>query len=108
MNGKKEVHYKLDIDKMLGFVFDDSREVSTEITENYVESSSEEQGSSKVIREVKNEVGSSTSAIKYDLIKFFLGTMVDAEANDDGSGLSFGETLIINTLLDEGIIIEMN
>lgn len=101
-----EVHYKFDVEKMLEFVFKNSKETDTEITETYVNSDGEA-STQKTVREMKSEVGSTMTTIRYDLLKVFLGTLIETQADENGQGVSFGETLVINTLLDNGIITTM-
>lgn len=99
-------NYVLDIDNIINFCYGDDKITSSEITDIYLpsESSSNLALSSRQIREVKDNEISTKQAIKCELFKTFLSTLL----NYDEQGSTFGETVIVNTMLNEGLIKEIN
>lgn len=99
--------YVIDIDNIIRFCFeDDEKQSDSEITEVYV-SDDENQSlklASKQLREVKSGDASSKQTLKYDLIKTFIGDLISVDDTD----LSLGDTILINTMLNEGFLKEIN
>ena len=42
--------------------------------------------------------------MKYDLIKTFIADLVDIDSND----VTFGDAVIVNTMINEGLLKEIN
>lgn len=103
-NGK----YVLDMENILKFIFesDIKRDMDSEITEVYVtdEETHELTLTTKQLRELKGGDNTSKSTIRYDMVKMFIDMISDL----DTSGVnSFGESLIYNTMINEGLIKEL-
>lgn len=101
--------YIFDIENMVNFVFDGAKERSTETTESYVldDETNTLVLANKVVREVNNGDNSTCNTIKYDLLKMFMDALFSINLSESSS-LSFGETVTINTLVNNGIIRRMD
>lgn len=98
-----------DLSAIVDFIFNEGeRDNSVEITETQV---SNESGNlvteSKVTHELKS-TDSNKYTIKYDMIKLFMDVMNNVEVDQETVPLSFGETMILNTMLSEGLLKEVN
>lgn len=103
---KIEGNYILDLDNIIKFCFDnDDKTNDSEITEVYVtdENSKNLTLTSKQLREVKSGDVSSKQTVKYDLIKTFISDLMDMD-----DILTFGDSIIINTMLSEGLLKQVN
>lgn len=101
--------FVFDLDKITEFLFNNEKETSTEMTESYVkdDDTNEFVLESKIIREVKNSDTSSTSTLKYDLLKLFIDTLIAMPSStemEEGRKLGLGEVMILNTLVNNGMI----
>lgn len=104
---KIEGNYILDLENIIKFCFDnDDKTSDSEITEVYVtdENSKNLTLTSKQLREVKSGDVSSRQTVKYDLIKTFISDLMDM----DDSNLTFGDSVIVNTMLSEGLLKQVN
>lgn len=100
-------NYILDIDNIIKFCFEnDVKTGDSEITEVYM-MDDENKGltlSSKQLREVKSGDATNKQTMKYDLIKTFLADLIEV----DSENVTFGDAIIINTMLNEGLLKEIN
>lgn len=107
MNDKS---YVFDINKIMEFCFDlvDERTNDSEITESYVvnEENNKLEVVSKQVREIKGSDNTSKNTIRYDMIKMFIDVLVNAD-NGEQRPLTFGEAIIINTMINENLIREI-
>ena len=100
--------YILNIENVMNFIFDsDKRDSDSEITEVYVsdDDTKELMLSTKQLREVKGGDNSPKFTIRYDMLKTFIDMISDMGL--DGTS-TFGENLIYNTMINEGLITEIN
>ena len=100
----KKISYVLDMDNIMKFVFDSDskRDMDSEITEVYVadDETNELTLTTKQLRELKGGDNTSKSTIRYDMMKMFIDMIADLDM--DGAN-SFGESLIFNTMINEGL-----
>lgn len=104
--------YAFDINKMMEWCFQTSNQLfkETEINEDYAANDNGEiEIKNKAIREIKTS-NNQIETIRYDFIKTLINPFI---ANDsvlfmDSKELTFSETIIINTLLELGFLIEIN
>ena len=105
----QKINYVLNLNEIMRFVFDDNvgRNVDSEITETYVNTDA---GilklDNKISREIKTKGDNSAQfTIRYDLIKLFINSLLEIPADmEEGMTLSLGESLIINTMLNENLL----
>lgn len=100
-------NYILDIDNIIKFCFESDDKVGdSEITEVYMVDDDEKKLSlsSKQLREVKTGDVTTKQTMKYDLIKTFIADLVDIDSND----VTFGDAVIVNTMINEGLLKEIN
>ena len=99
--------YVLNMENIINFVFEGEREKNSdsEITELYVmdEKTKSMSLSTKQLREVKNSEMTEYQSIRYDLVKMLLTRVFDIENEE----LTLGETIVINTMMTEGLITEI-
>lgn len=98
--------YVLNLENIINFIFeDDERNSDSEITEMYVmdEDSKNLSLSTKQMREVKSSDVSNYQTIRYDIMKMLMDRLFDIENEE----LTFGETVVVNTMLTEGFITEI-
>ena len=62
----------------------------------------------KMVREIKSNNDAQIDNIKYDLIKMFISVILNSEDITDIESLDFSESLCFNTLLKEGLLIEID
>lgn len=107
--GIRKLNEKLyyDLDAINNFIFgDDSRDSNTEITETLLtDNDGNLTTDNRIIHEVK-AVDSNKQTIRYDIIKMFMDVLNNVEINQDEIPLSFGETMIINTMIANGLVKE--
>lgn len=99
--------FVFDLNAMMNFVFEpniSSRSINSEIIETYEQNDTtlEMEMTNKVMREVKDDDFSNENTIRYDLLKLFITTLLTVDG--DENNLSLGESVIINTLVNEKII----
>lgn len=113
--------YYIDLNKLISWVSDTptkQRNVETSITQIYpmeIVDEMENAGPSKEITETKNSLNETLNTFKYDLVRNLINVILSPLINsEDGSYLPFdpnnlflGQTIAFNTLLNEGIIIEV-
>lgn len=98
--------YILNLENIIDFVFgDDERNSDSEITELYVmdEGTKNMTLSTKQMREMKNGDASNYQTIRYDIVKMLMDRLFDIENEE----LTFGETVVVNTMLTQGMITEI-
>ena len=98
--------YILNLENIIDFVFgDDERNGDSEITELYVmdEETKNMTLSTKQMREMKNGDDSNYQTIRYDIVKMLMDRLFDIENEE----LTFGETVVVNTMLTQGMITEI-
>jgi hypothetical protein len=104
----KKISYVLDMDNVMKFIFDlnSQRDTDSEILEVYTvdDETGELVLTSKQLRELKGGDNTSKSTIRYDMFKMFIDMISDLEM--DGVN-SFGESIIFNTMINEGLIKEV-
>ena len=106
---KRKLNEKLyyDLEAINNFIFgEDSRDSNTEITETLLtDNSGNLTTDNRIIREVKT-VDSNKQTIRYDIIKMFMDVLNNVEIDQDDMPLSFGENMIINTMIANGLVRE--
>jgi hypothetical protein len=100
-------NYVLDIDNIINFCFkNDNTSTDSEKTEMYM--LDEENGdmvlASRQVREVKNGDLTNLQTLKYDLVKNFIADLMNINEND----ITFGDSVIINTMINENFLKEVN
>lgn len=97
----------LNLEGIVDFVFNSELEDrgDSEITELYVmdEDNKNMQLSSKQLREVKGNDITPQQSIRYELVKMMLDNILMIDDED----MTFGNSVIINTMLSEGLITEV-
>ena len=99
-------NYIFDIDNIMKFVFEEEQTTDSEITDLYVmdDESDKLTLSSKQVREVKGGDATNKETIRYDFIKMLVLETLGIREDD----LGFGDVMLINTMLSEGLIKEVN
>ncbi|MBR6515735.1 MAG: hypothetical protein IKT40_02650 [Bacilli bacterium] len=95
-------NYVLDLENIVNFIFAQN-EVNSDSEFVDVYSSDESNNlvlNQRQIREVKNGDTTAKSTIRYDMIKTFIEYLMDADFTDP----SFGEAMVLNTMLNEELI----
>ena len=104
----EKVSYVLDMDNIMKFIFesDTQRDTDSEITEVYMtdEDTNELTLATKQLRELKGGDNTSKATMRYDMMKMSIDMISEIEL--DGTS-TFGESLIFNTMLNEGMIKEV-
>lgn len=99
--------YVLNLENVINFIFDSGNEDGndSEITELYVmdEETKSMALSTKQMREIKSKEITTNQTVRYDMVKMLLDRLMDIENEE----LTLGETIVINTLLTEGLISEI-
>ena len=98
--------YVLNLENIMDFVFDEGeRNGDSEITELYVmdEDTKNLSLSTKQMREIKSGDMSNYQTIRYDMVKMLLDRLFDIENEE----LTLGETIVVNTMLTQGLITEI-
>ena len=103
----EETHaFVLNLDAIVNFIFNDENEKSgdSEITELYVmdEDKKNMSLSSKQLREVKSGEMTSRQTMRYDMVRMFLDKIMEIDEE-----LTFGQTVILNTMVAENLITEI-
>lgn len=97
----------LNLEGIVDFIFGDDHErhCDSEITEVYVmdEDDKNMQLSTKQLREVKGNDITPQESIRYELVKMMLDNIISIE----GEEATFGNSVVINTMLAEGLITEI-
>lgn len=101
---EEEGVFVFNLEAIINFVLDCDEEKNndSEITEIYVvdEETKNVSLTTKQLRELKNNDLTPQQTIRYDIIKKFLDTLIDI----DDENLTFGETIVINTMMTQGLI----
>jgi hypothetical protein len=99
--------YILNIGEIIDFVFNDyaDKNSDSEINEIYTIDDDTKNLSltTKQIREVKSDEMTNCQTVRYDLMKM----LIDRLLNMDDNEITFGDTIVINTMLSEGLITEV-
>lgn len=100
--GKK---YVFDFNAIINFIFEQvDNSNDSEIVDIY--GADEESNlvlTQRQMRETKNGDTTAKNTIKYDLLKMFVEYIMDSDFSDP----SFGETIIFNSMINEGLIKEI-
>ena len=95
-----------DLDKICEFIFKNDDVRDNEVSEDY---QMDENGdffmAGKHINEVKNNIDSALSNIRYDLIKGLMEKLNGMKVGD--KKYTLGETMILNTMVEKGFIKEL-
>lgn len=102
----------LDLDSIKNFVFEEDEQKDkthdNEITETYgINEEGKKELVNQVIHEVKGSDFSEKETIRYDMIKTFIGMLDNVEIDTGLSPMSFGQRLVLNTMLNYGLIKEL-
>lgn len=100
--------YILNLENLIGFIYqgdNNDKNYESELTELYVvdNENSNMSLSNKQLRELKNNDMTNHQTIRYDMIKLLLERLLDIKEEV----LTFGETVVLNTMLTEGLITEI-
>lgn len=95
-------NYVLDLENITDFIFSQNETTNdSEFVDIYSNDSTNNLIlNQRQIREVKNGDTASKSTIRYDLIKTFIEYLMDADFEEP----SFGEAMVLNTMLNEELI----
>lgn len=103
----EEKSYIVDLERIFQFVFesDGDKNVDSELTELYVmdDETNNLSLSSKQVREMKSSEINNKQTIRYDMVKFLLTSLLSMNEDE----VTFGETIMLNTMFREGIIKEV-
>ena len=95
------------LERIVDFVFDNEHGSNgdSEITELYImdDKSKNMQLSTKQLREIKGNDITPQQSIRYELVKMMLDNIIAIE----GEEATFGNSVVINTMLSEGLITEI-
>lgn len=102
--------WRIDLQKLESYCFKEDSQ--TEITEGYDTTNGDMKATSKVIREIKAPGNSQGNTVRYDLIKMFLSVILNKVQPvfgtiDREQSLDFSFNVSFNTLVNEGILIEI-
>lgn len=104
----QKINYVLNLNGIMDFVFGNysERNTDSEITETYGNMDGTFKLDNKIIREIKTKNDNSAEfTIRYDLIKMFITSLFDVPSELSAEEpLSLGESLIINTMLNENLL----
>lgn len=97
----------LNLEGILSFIFDNDVEKNgeSEISEVYVmdEDTKNMSLSTKQMRELKSNEFTPNQTIRYDMMKMFLERLLNVEDEE----ITVGNSLIINTMIHEGLLLEV-
>lgn len=113
--------FYINLNKMMEWICEtpsQQKNIETTITQIYpidIDNSFDGDSVQKEITEVKNTLNETLNTFKYDLLKNFFSVLFNNVMVSDGqivsledTGLSLGQTIALNTLMVEGIIVEVN
>ena len=95
--------FVLDLENIFKFCFDSNdKNNDSEITKLYVSDDDTKNLvlASKQLKEVKDSNASGKQNIKYDFVKTLVSYLFDI----DGDDITFGDSVVINTLMSEGFL----
>jgi len=98
-----------DLDAINSFIFNNNERTSdVEITETQTinPETNKLETNTRIVREVKSN-DSSTSTLKYDMLKTFMDVLDNIEIDQDLAPLSLGEKMVLNTMVSHGLIKEV-
>lgn len=112
-NGKLNENFVLDLDAIKEFVFEElvqkEKSRDNEITETYgLDDDGKKKLISQVMHEVKGSDFSEHETLRYDMIKTFLTMLDSVELDTELAPMSFGQRLVLNTMVNYGLIKEIN
>lgn len=103
----EERAYVLNMENIIEYVLNQGNDNNndSEITELYVmdDDTKSMTLSTKQMREIKSKEFTTNQSIRYDMVKMLLDRLLDINDED----LTFGETVVVNTLMVEGLINEI-
>lgn len=105
MKGEERAYF-LNMESIFNYILDDEvKDSESEITELYVMNDETKNMSlkQKQLREVKSGDLTTSQSCRYEMVKLLLDKLLDIENEE----LTFGQTVIVNTLLTEGLITEI-
>ena len=104
--------YAIDIERFKSVCMPTSTELATreyEISQVYEHLDDGELGlASKVEHETKGNTNPQNDMIVYDVIKMLLVSLLENDKTEDEFDFDFGTALALNTLINIGVIIEIN
>lgn len=102
MSDNSNEKYVLDLGNIINYIFDQNETTNdSEFVDVYnVDGNNNLVLNQRQIREVKNGDTTSKSTIRYDLLKMFIEYLMDADFTEP----SFGEAMVLNTMLNEELI----
>lgn len=111
--------YAIDMNKLMAWVSKtpaNEKNVTTSISQLWpiVEDGNDET-MQKEVTETKSTLNENMNNVRYDFVRILINTILNPLFNGDGmlinssiNDFTFGQSLAFNTLLKEGIIIELN
>lgn len=111
-NSKLNENLVMDLNSIKKFIFEEdvntNKTVDNEITETYGEDDNGKMSLlGRVIHEVKGSDFSNKETIRYDMIKTFLTMLDSVEIDNEISPMSFGQRVVLNTMINYGLIKEV-
>lgn len=112
-DGKLNENLVLDLNEIKEFVFEENSKTEkthdNEITETYgLNEEGKQTLLSRVIHEVKGSDFTEKETIRYDLIKTFIGMLDNVEIDTALTPMSLGQRMVLNTMINYGLIKEVN
>ena len=106
INGKK---FAIDLEKVKEYCFSEKdKDSDIEITNTFeTDENGELVMTGKLLREIKSNSESQNDVMVYDLIKMFIGRLLDNSEKIDDTNLDFSTSLAFNSMLKLGIIVEV-
>ena len=101
--------YILNIEKIMKYALRDKSEKEREIVDIYNLPEDEENKtelSQKSVRELSNTYFSQTDTLRYEFLKSLIDTVVNG-INESGVNMRLGDSLVFNSLLHDGFIIDV-
>lgn len=111
-DGKLNENLVLDLNEIKEFVFEENSKTEkthdNEITETYgLNDDGKKVLLSSVIHEVKGSDFTEKETIRYDMIKTFIGMLDNVELNTNLAPMSLGQRMVLNTMINYGLIKEI-
>lgn len=110
---KLNENLSFDIDAIKRFIFEedynDGKYESEEVTESHgLDKKGNLVVTDKVVHKVKTSDFSDKQTIRYDLLKMFVDMLDGVEIENDIAPMSFGQRTVLNTMINYGLIKEIN
>lgn len=111
-DGKLNDNSALDLNEIKEFVFEENSKTEkthdNEITETYgLNEKGKQTLLSRVIHEVKGSDFTEKETIRYDLVKTFIGMLDNVELDTTITPMSLGQRMVLNTMINYGLIKEV-